>query len=430
MIDIQETSLSLRKRIVLAVILLVTVTSAIFAVAVWKIKVGLEEVVFGHMVDSQLELLRQATDDLSSIDTDLLNGWVLYAGSDLQQLPGRLQELSAGSYHSLSVEDQYLQVRVSGEGLDKVVLTYDITEWEQQEHWVLEIMLFGALLVLVIAAVSGVKAASTILSPLQRLTSSLNDIKPQQRGVRLSAEYNGKEVAQIAQAFDRYMERLDEFVSREKLFTQAASHELRTPLSVVMGATEVLESQPDIKSSSNESVHRALSRINRACHDMQGFMEVSLLLSRESAHPVESDEAINLSELVSQIIDEYRTQLNDHNIRVEQHFINEIPLYQSESLLQVIVSNVIRNAIQHTHDGEIQVIGSDTTLKVIDTGSGISDEHLSQVFDGGFSTRPGGTGLGLSLVRRLCDRLGWKVSIDSQVGSGTCVSIRFEHHKK
>jgi signal transduction histidine kinase len=69
-------------------------------------------------------------------------------------------------------------------------------------------------------------------------------------------------------------------------------------------------------------------------------------------------------------------------------------------------------------------------LKVIDTGSGISDEHLSQVFDGGFSTRPGGTGLGLSLVRRLCDRLGWKVSIDSQVGSGTCVSIRFEHHKK
>lgn len=429
MVDIKKTSLSLRKRIVLAVILLVTVTSAVFAVAVWKIKVGLEEVVFGHMVDSQLELLQQATDDLSSIDTDLLNGWVLYAGPDLQRLPDRLQGLSAGSYHSLSVQGQYLQVRVIGEGQEKVVLTYDITEWEQQEHWVLQIMLVGALVVLVIATISGIKAASAILSPLQRLTSSLNSIKPQQRGVRLSAEYKGKEVAQIAQAFDKYMERLDDFVAREKLFTQAASHELRTPLSVVMGATEVLESQPDIKSSTNDAVHRALSRINRACHDMQGFMEVSLLLSRESTHPVESDEAIHLSSLISQIIEEYQPQIKDHNIRLIQHFENEIPLYQSEALLQVIVSNVIRNAIQHTHDGEVQVIGSGAQLKVIDTGNGISDEHLSQVFDSGFSTRPGGTGLGLSLVRRLCDRLGWYVSIESQIGSGTCVCLHFKQDK-
>ena len=50
-------------------------------------------------------------------------------------------------------------------------------------------------------------------------------------------------------------------------------------------------------------------------------------------------------------------------------------------------------------------------------------------FDSGFSTRPGGTGLGLSLVRRLCDRLGWYVSIESQVGSGTSVSLHFKQEK-
>lgn len=421
----QNTSLSLRKRIVLAVILLVTLTSAVFAVAVWKIKVGLEEVVFGHMVDSQLELLQQATDDLSSIDTDLLNGWTLYAGQELDTLPGRLQSLLPGSYHSLLVNDQFLQVRVIGEGADKVVLTYDITEWERQEHWVLQIMLAGALIVLIIATLSGIKAASAILLPLQNLTQSLNSIKPQQRGVRLSSEYQGKEVGQIAHAFDKYMERLDEFVAREKLFTQAASHELRTPLSVVMGATEVLESQPDIRNSSNEAVSRAITRIQRACHDMQGFMEVSLLLSRENDSPIDTAEAVNIDALIQQIVDEYRSQLDEQQIVIRQEIQKVVPLYKSESLIQVIISNIIRNAIQHTYQGEITITADHDQLSVSDTGSGIADEHIEQIFDSGFSTRREGTGLGLSLVRRLCDRLGWSVTVESQSGVGTIVTIGF-----
>jgi signal transduction histidine kinase len=423
---IDESVLSLRKRIVLAVILLVTVTSAVFAIAVWKIKVGLEEVVFGHMVDSQLELLQQATDDLSSIDTNLLNGWTLYVDQNLLQLPESLKSLEPGSYHSLLVNDQYLQVRVIGEGADQIILTYDITEWESQEHWVIRIMIAGAMIVLVIAAISGIKAAGTILSPLRKLTESLNSIKPQQRGVRLSPDFQGKEVGQIAQAFDRYMERLDEFVNREKLFTQAASHELRTPLSVVMGATEVLESQPDIKNSSSESIHRALSRIKRGCHDMQGFMEVSLLLSRENERPPETDKQLDLAKLVNQIVEEYRFQIEDQRIVVHQDLHDVIPIYQSESLAQVIISNIIRNAIQHTREGEIMISASHGQLLITDTGTGILTENIEQVFDSGFSTRPDGMGLGLSLVRRLCDRLGWNVMIESQPGVGTSVTIHFE----
>jgi signal transduction histidine kinase len=415
-------ALSLRARLILAIVLLVTFISSVFALALWQIKTRLEAVAFGHMAEEQLNLILSEDADPSSLDIRLLRDWSLYAGDALGTMPVVFSELPPGSHHSVRVEDRYYQVQVSDDTL--AVLTYDITEWENQEHWVLLLLVLGIVLVLVIAVVSAFKASAAVLSPLRRLTERIAAIQPQQRGVRLSAEFTGNEVGRIAQAVDAYLERLDGFVSREKYFTTAASHELRTPLSVVTGAVEVLESQLD-DGAPHAASSRAINRIKRACYDMLGFIEVSLLLSREEAQPLHASGSADVAALVHHLIDELKPQLQERHIEVELTATRELHLDQPESLVQIVISNLLRNAVEHTSHGQIHVQIDKDSLCISDTGDGIAPENMQRVFERSFTTKVQGTGLGLNLVHRLCERLSWQIDLQSVVGEGTRVCVIF-----
>lgn len=419
-----DRTLSLKARLILAIVVLVTLISSVFVIAIWEIKVRLEAVAFGRMAEEQLQLMMAVSEDLGSLDMRLLPDWQLYTGEDLTTMPAAFSQLSPGSHHSVRVDDMYYQVQVSALSDYPTVLTYDITEWENQEHRVLLLMVLGIALMLIVTLVSALKASAAVLAPLRQLTERIAGIQPQQRGARLSAEFTGNEVGRIAQAFDAYLERLDGFVAREKYFTTAASHELRTPLSVVVGAVEVLESQPSLIHS-DAAADRAINRIKRACHDMLGFIEVSLLLSREEARPLQSSSPTPLQPLVAHMIDELHPQLEERNTQVTVVAEAPLQLNESESLVQIVISNLLRNAVEHTLNGHITVRIKPDAIEVSDNGEGIAEENMERVFENNFSTKDQGTGLGLNLVRRLCERLSWQIELQSAQGRGTLVRVIF-----
>ncbi|MDO9521243.1 MAG: HAMP domain-containing sensor histidine kinase [Pseudohongiella sp.] len=414
--------LSLRARVMLAIVLLVTVISTLFVGVIWEIKVRLEAVAFGHMVSDQLTLIMESPGGPAQFDDSLLSDWHLYYGPGLEALPAQFASLSEGSHHSVRVSDRYFQVEVRYSAAGPVVLSQDISEWEQQEHWLLRLLAAGVLLVLVVAIFAGYWASLAVLSPLQALTKKLSAIRPDQRGVRVASGPYGNEVARIAHAFDLYLERLDRFVEREKYFAVAASHELRTPLSVVMGAVEVLESQA---SGQSVSFQRTLQRISRACQDMLGFIEVSLLLSREEARPVQIAQRTQLSRVINRLAEDHDAQLKVHNIELHQQLQTELWLDQSASIVQMVLSNLLRNAIEHTTDGQISIRLQGSCLSIEDTGEGIAADQLARVFERSYSTKHQGTGMGLDLVRRLCERFNWKINLSSEPGQGTRVEIDF-----
>lgn len=414
--------LSLRARVMLAIVLLVTVISTLFVGVIWEIKVRLEAVAFGHMVSDQLTLIMESPGGPAQFDDSLLSDWHLYYGAGLSTLPEQFAGLPEGSHHSVRVDERYFQVEVRRAATGPIVLSQDISEWEQQEHWLLQLLAGGILLVLIVAIFAGYRASLAVLSPLQSLTQKLSAIRPDQRGVRVATGPYGSEVSRIAQAFDLYLERLDRFVEREKYFAVAASHELRTPLSVVMGAVEVLESQSATQPASFE---RALQRISRACHDMLGFIEVSLLLSREDARPVQVTQRTQLSRVISGLVEDHDGQLKAHNIELKPQLSGDLLLDQSESIVQMVLSNLLRNAIEHTTDGQIIIRLQGSCLSIEDTGEGIAADQLQRVFERSYSTKQQGTGMGLDLVRRLCERFNWKINLSSTAGKGTRVEIDF-----
>jgi signal transduction histidine kinase len=90
------------------------------------------------------------------------------------------------------------------------------------------------------------------------------------------------------------------------------------------------------------------------------------------------------------------------------------------------VANLLRNAIEHTRDGRIEICIRDTQIAITDTGDGIPADKLAQVFERSYSTKAGGTGLGLNLVRRICDRFHWTITLDSTPGAGTVATVFFQ----
>jgi signal transduction histidine kinase len=412
---------SLKFRILVALVLIVSVTSLLFAGGVLLIKARLEASIFGDMVAAQMRLLTAQLEDGSYHADALFTGWKFYFGEATAQLPREITALAPGSHHSVAAGDFIYQVEVGEWDGRPAYLTYDVTEWENQEHAVLRMLLYGLLLVLVVAIGMGLTAIRAILAPVQTLSERLTQIEPGQASLRLAADYAGTEIGQIAASFDKYQERLEKFVERERSFTAAASHELRTPLAVMMGALDVLSANPQSPAS-----QRALERISRACAEMLAFIEATLLLSREESNQIDQGAAADVVALVERTLDDHAAQITERSLVIVRDYIGTPVLAQPASLVQITVGNLLRNAIEHTRDGRIEIRIEDSLIAIRDTGEGIPADKLAQVFDRSYSTKASGTGLGLNLVKRICDRFHWTITLESAPGRGTLATVRFQ----
>jgi len=103
-------------------------------------------------------------------------------------------------------------------------------------------------------------------------------------------------------------------------------------------------------------------------------------------------------------------------------------LHAPPRVMHVVVSNLLRNACSYTDEGRIEVIVDSDRLVVRDTGIGMTADAMRRAFEPFYradESRQHSTGLGLSIVHRLCQRFGWKVELDSVLGQGTTATVRF-----
>jgi len=411
---------TLKFRILVALVLIVSVTSLLFAGGVLLIKARLEASIFGDMVAEQMRVLTAQLDDGSYHGDALFTGWEFHFGEATAQLPAEITALAPGSHHAVAAGNFVYQVEVNAWNGQRAYLTYDVTEWEDQEHAVLRMLLYGLLMVLIVAIGMGLTATRAILAPVQALSRRLTEMQPGQSRLRIAEDYAGTEIGQIAASFDKYQERLEKFVERERSFTAAASHELRTPLAVMMGALDVLSANPQ-----NAASQRALERINRACGEMLAFIEATLLLSREESSQIDQSRPADVVALVERTLEDHAAQIAERSLQIVRDYAGAPILTQPASLVQITVSNLLRNAIEHTCDGRIVIRIRDTQIAIQDSGEGIPADKLTQVFERSYSTKAGGMGLGLNLVRRICDRFHWTITLESTPGAGTLATVQF-----
>jgi signal transduction histidine kinase len=231
------------------------------------------------------------------------------------------------------------------------------------------------------------------------------------------------EVRELAEALARYSQRLAEFVDRERNFTRDASHELRSPLAVIQMAAELLADDPLL----GEAGQRSVQRIRRAAGDMQQLTSAFLLLARESETGLPVEE-VAVNAVVAEELERAQLLTEGRPIRAELRASCSLFVDAPEKVLAVLLGNLLRNAFSYTDAGEVVVEIAPHAVVIRDSGVGMSPNEVSglyQPFVRGERSLRGGHGVGLTIVRRLSDRFGWPVSIDSEVGVGTRVEVRF-----
>jgi signal transduction histidine kinase len=348
-------------------------------------------------------------------------GQLAFFRSSSPDIPRELAALGPGCHQRVPVAGKLLQVLVKDlPGSGRVYVTFDVTEHERRALWAWRLLYAIIAVTLIVMAATAIWVSRSILAPVTSLAQRLQHIDPRRRNQRLGPDHSQHELAPIADSIDGFLERLDGFVEREQSFTATASHELRTPLAVIQGAAEILTDH----TRERPAAHKALSRIRRAANEMSDFTQALLMLSREAQLETDPGEMCDVGEIMPGIADEQRELLNGRPVQIECACGNPLRVQAPPSLVTIVVGNLFRNAIAHTDRGTVQCEVDGRTLRIRDSGAGISPAHINQVFDRNFTTRPGGYGVGLYLTKRICDRYGWKIALESSP-AGTIASVTF-----
>jgi signal transduction histidine kinase len=228
-----------------------------------------------------------------------------------------------------------------------------------------------------------------------------------------------REVSALAHALDQYHESIMGMMRREQEFTANASHELRTPLTAIRTSCELLATDTGL----GEKTRARIEMIASAAEQMTERIEALLYLARQ--RPPQAAEVVALRECVTEAAVPWRDEIARKGLAFDVPIRDDAVVRLDRKALQLVLANLIKNAVRYTERGFVRVTYDERRLTVADSGSGIAREHLPQVFERHYRAghQNDGLGLGLAIVRRICDDLGWKIEVESQPGSGSAFSI-------
>lgn len=210
---------------------------------------------------------------------------------------------------------------------------------------------------------------------------------------------------------------------RERDFTRDASHELRTPLTVIRVASDLIAHDVGLSSASR----RSLARIQDAVAGMEAVIDALLFLARCEQAPLGVDDVV-VREVVEREIDRIRPALRHKELALHLEVEAEPVLHAPPRVLQVMLGNLLANAVRFTDAGGVVVRLKEGSVEVEDSGIGMDAATLARAFEPfyrGEGEQYVGSGLGLSIAHRLGQRCGWPLRLDSTPGQGTRASILF-----
>ena len=244
------------------------------------------------------------------------------------------------------------------------------------------------------------------------------------------------ELAPLTEAIENVLQRLEHSFEQQRTFVSDAAHELKTGVAVVKSSMQLL----GMKQRSAAEYQAGLERCLADCLRMEEIVAGMLTLAREEAATTAETPAAsaNLDECIRAAVEQLATVAKVRGVQVA----TEIPDAGSASSVSVppedctlLISNILLNALQHSPAGsrvELRLTGKNefAELEIEDHGDGIEPAALPHVFDRFYRGDPsrarttGGTGLGLSICKAIAEKAGGSISITSQPGIGTRVSVR------
>ena len=276
--------------------------------------------------------------------------------------------------------------------------------------------------------------AGRSIKPVTMITETSRRITKDNLKDRIVLPQNKDELYVLSKTINDLLDRIENAVEREKQFTSDASHELRTPLTVLKGTLEVLIRKSRTQAEYEDKIKYSITEVNR----LNNLVDQLLLLARfEDQKQSLKIEKVYLNALILDILTLYSGKINTKKITINHSFSKDYFIKSDNYLVSIIISNIISNAIKYSEEqGEISIILSKKEGKTIctisDNGIGIAAEDLDKIFNPFYRSSPTnhpeikGSGLGLSIVKKIAQLLHTKFEIKSKINQGTVVILSFD----
>ncbi|MEX2043979.1 MAG: heavy metal sensor histidine kinase, partial [Opitutus sp.] len=285
---------------------------------------------------------------------------------------------------------------------------------------------------LAFAVVAGVLVTRVGLQPIRVITQTTRRITASKLGERVVADQWPEELRELAAAFDEMLDRLQGSFDRLADFSADLAHALRNPINNLRGETEVALSRAREPEEYRQVLGSSLEEHER----LSAMIEALLFIARadDPRTAIEQTQMFVRPHLDA-VREFYDAVAADQNVTVVCE--GDARLVGDPMLVRRAISNLLGNALKHTPGGGVVTMAAHESrvgsveIVVADTGAGIAAEHLPRVFDRFFQadqTRGSvakGAGLGLAIVRSIMHLHGGDASIESTVGQGTTVTLRF-----
>lgn len=411
----------LRLRIAIAfAITCIAVVSAL-GITLYTASDELEEALVNQIVSEEVDYLMQrhrADPSYQPVAGPNLQYYILRAPAETAQLPEPLRALPPGNHGvGRGTDERHVAVRES-DGT-RFVVAYDTGPHELREQQFQRLLLLTLATLFVGAFVIGYWLAGVLTRQLTELAQRVSRLAPDTPHEPLARADQDREVAALARALDDYQQRIERMLRREQEFTANASHELRTPLTGIKTSCELLAAEPEL----NARARARVDMISAAADRMAEQIQALLFLAREQEPG--AVQSVDLATCVTDAIAAGRAEAVRKGLRLESNVGSDVILQLDPRALHLVLTNLLGNALRHTDHGFIRIAYSTPRLTITDSGAGIAPEHLPRLFERFYraSDELEGLGLGLAIVRQVCDRNGWRVEVTSTPGTGSTFTL-------
>ena len=240
-------------------------------------------------------------------------------------------------------------------------------------------------------------------------------------------QWNAKLEQRVREKSSELAQAHKEIVQAEKLaalghISAGMVHEIRNPLNSINLFAQILLSAEGLDEENQGYVYKITQEVER----IDGILMQMLASSPGDEN---KQKWVDFAEIIDKVLNNYQTRINQHKIKLELNIDRQVPLIRADFLeVEQIFTNLIGNSLYEMQGGGILTISLQAdaeklSVMVADTGPGIPHENIPRIFDPFFTTKEKGTGFGLSVVLRVVNSLGGRITVDSPPDAGACFII-------
>ena len=299
----------------------------------------------------------------------------------------------------------------------------------------LYILYFILPIILVFAVIGGNFIIYKSFSPFQNILEKLKQINANDLSSRLKTTDTKDEISELINEINNLLSRLENSFEKISQFSSDASHELKTPLTIIKGELEIALRKDRSVEDYKETINRSLCELSGI---EQTINDLLFLAKNENEIIIDKKDNFYLDEIVDESINELKNFAKLHKVEIVFEVEDNLEFFGFSNLLKIAIKNVLKNAIQFSFENSkviVKIFEKDNLLNISikDFGIGIPLNEQEKIFDKFYRTdksrnkNSGGTGLGMSILKKIVDIHKGEITIKSEENKETTITLSFNN---